>query len=333
MTSTLRPQPDSEVSAATRTAPVRVTISDPTLIRRQRMLSLLFNGIPLCGALACIPVAIYWGFDGFDLGLFVFMYVTSFFGIEGAYHRYLAHRAFKTGQRTRFVLAVLGAFAAQGPAAFWVANHRRHHQYTDTELDTHSPWFDENGAVSGIRGLWHAHVGWSFGNRYVNVSAFAADLLRDPLIAFVTRYYLVWVLLGLAIPTLASFVWSGMWEGALKGFLLAGLARIWFVQNGVYIVNSFCHRFGSRPFRTQEKSTNLAWLALPTLGAAWHNNHHAFPASATTQVEWWQLDLTGSIIRALGVIGLAWEIRTTGQAFIDSKRQSTDNTSVVSEEH
>lgn len=306
-------------------AHIRVTISDPTLIRRQRLLSLLFNGIPLCGVLASIVVSATWGFSVADYVLFLITYVISFFGIEGAYHRYLAHRAFKTSGPVRFLLAVMGATAAQGPAPFWVANHRRHHHYTDTELDTHSPWFDENGAISGLYGLWHAHVGWSFGKRYVNVSAFASDLMRDPLVSLVTRYYLVWVLLGIALPTLVSFAWSGTLEGAVKGFLLAGLARIWLVQNGVYIVNSFCHRFGSRPFRTDEKSTNLAWLAVPTLGASWHNNHHAFPASATTRVEWWQLDLTGLIIRLLGMLGVVWDIRITQQDTIDSKRQPMDS--------
>lgn len=310
-----------EAQTAETAARARVTISDPTLIRRQRLLSLLFNGIPLCGVLASIAVAVTWGFSASDYGLLLAMYVISFFGIEGAYHRYLAHRAFKTSQPVRFILAVMGATAVQGPAPFWVANHRRHHQYTDTELDTHSPWFDEKGPISGLHGLWHAHVGWSFGTRYVNVSAFASDLLRDPLMSFVTRHYLVWVMLGIALPTLVSLACSGTLEGAVKGFLLAGLARIWFVQNGVYIVNSFCHRFGSRPFNTSEKSTNIAWLSVPTLGASWHNNHHAFPASATTRVEWWQLDLTGLIIRLLGVLGVFWEIRTTQQDLIDSKRQ------------
>jgi stearoyl-CoA desaturase (delta-9 desaturase) len=302
------------------TVNVRVTVSNPILIRRQRLLSLIFNGLPFMGVCAALYIGGTSGFGAIDYGMFVLMYVISFFGIEGAYHRFFAHRAFKTSQAGKLILAIMGATAAQGPLAFWVANHRRHHQYTDTELDTHSPWFDHRGALKGLRGLWHAHIGWSFGDQYVNVAAFASDMVRDKVVVFVTRYYLYWVLLGLALPAALCGLLTGTWQGALNGFVLAGLARIWCVQNGVYIVNSVCHRFGSRPFVTQEKSTNNLWLALPTLGASWHNNHHAFPASATTQVEWWQLDITGLIIRLLGKTGLFWDVRVTSQKLRDSKK-------------
>lgn len=318
MPSSLR-RPVTEDAPAT--ASVRVTLSNPILIRRQRLLSLVFNGLPLLGVCAALYIGFTQGFSTVDVSMFVLMYVLSFFGIEGAYHRFFAHRAFKTSTFGKLILAIMGATAAQGPVAFWVANHRRHHQYTDTELDTHSPWFDHRGALKGLQGLWHAHVGWSFGDQYVNVAAFASDMVRDKAVAFVTRYYLYWVLLGLAVPAAVCGGLAGTWQGALNGLVLAGLARIWCVQNGVYIVNSICHRFGSRPFVTQEKSTNNAWLALPTLGASWHNNHHAFPASATTQVEWWQLDITGQIIRLLGKAGLVWDIRTTSQKLRDSKKR------------
>ena len=234
-----------------------------------------------------VLAAAWWAGHGLmhwqDLLVFAVMYLSTGFGVTVGFHRLLTHRSFKTARATRLLFAVFGSMAVEGPVIEWVATHRRHHQLSDCEGDPHSPHGEESGWRGGMRGLWHAHVGWIFRSKGVaEERRYAKDLLEDPLIRFVDRMFIVWVLLGLALPFALGFALSDSIYGALTGLLWGGAVRIFAIHHITFSINSLCHYFGRAPYRTDDQSRNLAWLALPTLGEAWHNNHHAFPSAAAT---------------------------------------------------
>jgi stearoyl-CoA desaturase (delta-9 desaturase) len=169
---------------------------------------------------------------------------------------------------------------------------------------------DSGRRLRPLAGFWHAHVGWLFDGEITNAMRFSKDLLRDPLIVWVNRHYLLWVVLGLAIPAGLGLLWTGTPFGAFQGFLWGGLVRIALNQHATWSIGSLAHIFGDRPFDTgeHEQSRNNIWLALPILGDGWHNNHHAFPHAAISGFRWWQLDPSAWIIRGLEALGLAWNV-------------------------
>ena len=208
----------------------------------------------------------------------------------------LTHRSFKTSAPLRALFAALGSAAIEGPVIEWVSNHRKHHQYSDQPGDPHSPHVDHGSGWSGaLRGLFHAHVGWIFaGGALANEERYAKDLIADPVVKFIDRTFVLWVLAGLAFPfALGYALTGGSIVGGLTGLLWGGAVRIVFLHHATFSINSLCHFFGRRGFQTHDESRNNVWLALPTLGEAWHNNHHAFPTSARHGLRWWQLDPSG----------------------------------------
>ena len=254
-----------------------------------------------------LGVVLLWnnGIGPLDLSLFGGMYLLTAAGITVGYHRLLTHKAFATPRTMRYLLAVLGSMAVQGPVLDWVADHRKHHVFTDREGDPHSPHQHE----SGLRGLLHAHVGWLLENNgQASKRQFARDLLDDPGMRRVNRLFPVWVLLGLAIPFGLGWAISGDLGGALAGLLWGGLIRVFFVHHVTWSVNSVCHFLGRRRWDTPDESRNVSWLALVSLGESWHHNHHAFPRSAYHGLRWYEIDVTALIIRALAALGLAREV-------------------------
>jgi stearoyl-CoA desaturase (delta-9 desaturase) len=246
-----------------------------------------------------------------DLVVFAVVYVPTGFGITVGYHRFLTHRSFKAGRGTRFVLTALGAMALEGPPISWVADHRKHHAFSDQEGDPHSPHVDHDAQPwrGAWRGLVHAHVGWLFlhGQRGKK-ERYAPDLLADPVVRFVDRTTLWWTLGGLLLPFLLGLALSGSLMGGFTGFLWGGVVRVLLMHHATYSINSLCHYFGRQPFRTEDESRNLAWLSLFTFGEAWHNNHHAFPTSAAHGLKASQLDPSALLIRALERLGLVWDV-------------------------
>jgi stearoyl-CoA desaturase (delta-9 desaturase) len=212
--------------------------------------------------------------------------------------------------------------AAQGPLVSWVAVHRRHHERSDKPGDPHSPNPDllGGGAFGTLRGLWHAHVGWLTNHEYPNPVHYAPDLLRDRLISRVNRHYLLWVALGLLIPTVLGGLLHGSGLGALQGFLWGGLVRMVVVDNSVLSINSFSHVFGSYDFQTDDHSRNNPWVALPTFGESWQNNHHAFASSAAIGLRWWQVDFGYWLIVVLAKLGLVWNVCRPTVAMMRAKR-------------
>jgi len=262
--------------------------------------------VPFLAVLAAIPLLWNSLVGATDLAIMVTIYLATAFSITIGYHRLLTHRAFETYRPLKYLFAILGSMAVQGPVIGWVADHRKHHAHTDEEGDPHSPHV---GHGSGLRGLWHAHVGWLWEqNGLASGKKYAPDLLEDAGMRFISRNFLWWVLLGLAIPFGVGFAVSGTLTGALLALFWGGFVRIFFVHHITWSINSVCHFFGQRRFATEDKSTNVFWLALPSLGEAWHHNHHAFPRAAVQGLKWWEIDLSGLVIRTLGTVGLAWNV-------------------------
>jgi stearoyl-CoA desaturase (delta-9 desaturase) len=238
-----------------------------------------------------------------ELSVMAFMYVITGLGITVGYHRMLTHKAFQASKPVEYFWAILGSMAVQGPAIAWVADHRKHHAHTDEEGDPHSPHV---GQGSGLKGLWFAHVGWL--TKTQGSAAFrkyAADLCEDKGMRWISRNFLGFVGLSLLIPFVLGFVLHGFsLSGALWTLLWAGFVRMFFLHHATWSINSVCHFFGKRRFDVDDKSTNVAWLAIPTFGESWHHNHHAFPRSARQGLGRWEIDLSAMVIWAMERLGL-----------------------------
>ena len=245
-----------------------------------------------------------------DLIVFAMCYVATGLGVTVGFHRLFTHRAFKTNRWMRGGLAILGSAAIEGPVISWVADHRKHHAFSDCEGDPHSPHVDHgHGWRGALKGLWHAHVGWLFihTNRG-NKRRYAPDLLKDPLIRFIDRTFLVWAILGLLVPFGLGYLIGGTAHAAITALVWGGAVRMLVVHHVTYSINSLCHFFGRRAFATGDESRNLFWLAPFTFGESWHNNHHAFPTSFAHGMRRWQLDPSAAIIRLMEKSGLAWDV-------------------------
>jgi stearoyl-CoA desaturase (delta-9 desaturase) len=242
-----------------------------------------------------------------DLAIAAAMYLVTAAGITVGFHRLLTHRSFQTSKPVEYLFAVLGSMAVQGPVIAWVADHRKHHAHTDEEGDPHSPHVGHDGGVRGVlAGLWHAHTGWLFSTQgRADWKRYAADLYEDRGMRAISRQFAPLVLASLALPALAGYLLSGTLLGAATGLLWGGLVRVFFVHHVTWSVNSICHFMGSRRFATEDKSTNVFWLAIPSLGESWHHNHHAFPRSATHGLRRWEVDPSALIISGMEKLGLA----------------------------
>jgi stearoyl-CoA desaturase (delta-9 desaturase) len=251
--------------------------------------------------------ALHWR----DVFIFLGLYLATGFGITVGFHRYLTHRSFRTSRRMRALLAILGSAAIEGPVISWVADHRKHHAFSDDEGDPHSPHHGHGGGLRGsLRGLFHAHMGWLFiHTQRGSKKRFAPDLLRDPVISFVDRTFLWWAIAGLLIPFFLGWAIGGTLVAGLTGLLWGGFVRVFVLHHFTYSINSLCHVFGRRPYETTDESRNLSLLALPTFGEAWHNNHHAFPTSAVHGIDRWQLDPSAVAIWTLERCGLVWDVK------------------------
>jgi stearoyl-CoA desaturase (Delta-9 desaturase) len=249
-------------------------------------------------------------FDWRDLLILALSYMVIGTGITVGFHRLLTHRSFKCHRIVRAGFAALGSAAAEGPVIDWVATHRKHHVFSDVAGDPHSPHVDHGSGWGGaIRGLIHAHLGWVFSDMEVaDERRYAKDLLADPLIRFVDRTFVLWVLLGLAGAFGLGVALTGTVKGGLTALLWGGAARIFLMHHATFSINSICHFFGYKDYDTGDESRNVPWLAIPTWGEAWHNNHHAFPTSYRHGLRWWQIDPSAMIIRALEAIGVAWDV-------------------------
>jgi stearoyl-CoA desaturase (Delta-9 desaturase) len=248
-----------------------------------------------------------------DLVVLAVMYLLTGFGVTIGFHRMLTHRSFQTSKPVEYVFAVLGSMSVQGPVINWVADHRKHHAHTDEEGDPHSPHLDD-GHGSGVRGmlhgLFHAHIGWLMTEHgQARRTKYARDLMEDPGMRSIHRAFVPIVLSGFALPAMLGFALTGgEVAGALTGLLWGGFVRVFLLHHVTWSINSICHVFGRRRFATDDHSTNVFWLALPSLGEAWHHNHHAFPRAAVHGLRRTELDPSGWVIGVMERLGLAWDV-------------------------
>ena len=261
-----------------------------------------------------------------DIAIFLFMLMATGLGVERGFHRLITHRTFKCKQAIRYLFAALGSMAGQGPVIGWTSIHRLHHRFTDREGDPHSPLAgSDTGLLATLRGLWHAHLGWQFNDELPNSAVFARDLLGDRTMNRINRLYVVWLGVGFVVPAILGLLLIGSVEGAYRGLVWGGFARWFFSTNLSYAINSLCHRFGARPFESPDGSTNLWWLAAPTFGAAWHNDHHAFPQSALVGFSPRQVDLSGLVICGMARIGWAWDVTVPSADALNRRHRVPDS--------
>ncbi|UUY05788.1 acyl-CoA desaturase [Svornostia abyssi] len=258
-------------------------------------------------------IALFWndGVSALDLAILVALYLPTGFGITVGYHRLLTHRAFETYKPLRYMWAILGSLALEGPVIAWVADHRKHHAFTDMEGDPHSPHGHGEGVAGVFKGLFHAHVGWLWHDHgRADWNRYAKDLMEDPGMKRINKLFPLWAFLTYAIPFALGYLFGGTLTAALTALLWGGFVRVFMVHHVTWSINSICHVFGSRRFAVDESdlSTNVAWLAIPSMGEAWHHNHHAFPRSAYHGLKWYEIDPSGLLITGMEKAHLAWNV-------------------------
>jgi stearoyl-CoA desaturase (delta-9 desaturase) len=243
------------------------------------------------------------------LAVLAIMYVLTGLGVTLGFHRLLTHRSFATYKGVQYAVAALGSMSVQGPVMSWVADHRKHHAHTDKEGDPHSPHGHGGGIRGALAGLWYAHMGWLFDRAgQAEHERYARDLVEDPGMRFINRTFPAWVLVGIGVPALLGWAFTGTGHGALEGALWGGAVRIFVLHHVTWSINSVCHFFGSRRFAVEDESTNVFWLAPFSFGESWHHNHHAFPRSAVHGLRWWEVDITAYVIRLMRRLRLAWNV-------------------------
>jgi stearoyl-CoA desaturase (delta-9 desaturase) len=246
-----------------------------------------------------------------DLIVMAVMYALAGFGVTVGFHRMLTHRAFQTSKPVEYLFAVLGSLSVQGPVINWVADHRKHHAHTDEEGDPHSPHVGHGEGVRGmLSGLYHAHIGWLFVEHgQARRNKYAKDLMEDRGMRKIHKAFPLIVLGGLLAPAAAGFALSGgQLKYALTGLLWGGFVRVFLLHHITWSINSICHFFGTRRFATDDQSTNVFWLAIPSLGEAWHHNHHAFPRSAVHGLRRFEPDPSAWVISAMERLGIVWDV-------------------------
>ncbi|HEY1570018.1 MAG TPA: acyl-CoA desaturase [Pseudonocardiaceae bacterium] len=307
MTSTL----DSTAEAATSTP-------KPVISGRRngwaQLAVYLFVAVPMVGLVTAIPFAWGWGLSWVDVVLAVVFFYLSGLGVTIGYHRHFTHSSFKARRWLRVVLAVCGGMAVQGPVIIWVADHRRHHAFSDREGDPHSPWLFGTSPVAIARGFWHAHMGWLFDRDLTNKQRFAPDLMADEDIVRVSKLFWLTTIASLALPALLGGLITWSWWGALTGFFWAGLVRTAVLHHVTWSTNSICHMLGERPFAARDRSANFWPLAVLSFGESWHNLHHADPTCARHGVKRGQIDTSARLIWMFEKFGWVRDVRWPTQA-------------------
>jgi len=249
------------------------------------------KAVPFIGLHLALVAVFFVPVDGWAVGLCVLTYVARMFGITGGYHRYFAHRSYKTSRVFQFCLAWLGCSAVQKGPLWWAGHHRGHHRHSDTPNDPHSPHETS---------FWWSHVGWILSEEHVDTPDTMPDFQRYPELRWLERYH--WVP-GLCLAVLCYLV--GGVSGLAWGFLVSTIL----LYHGTFTINSLSHLFGTRRYATADDSRNNWLLALITLGEGWHNNHHHYQSSANQGFFWWEIDISYMFLCGLRCLGLVWDLR------------------------
>ena len=292
---------------------------NPKSAYAKRVVALITIGVPAIG----FAIAMYLMFTGrataLDYTLFAVFYVIQMFGVSIGFHRYLAHKSFKTSRFFEGVLMITGSMALEGPVLFWVATHRRHHRFSDEAGDPHSPNLSGAGLRGKLKGLWYAHIPWMFSDEESRTTVFAPDVVRDRRLYYYNRTYPIWALASLLLPAVLGFAIGGTLAAAFSGFIFGGLARVFLANQAAWCVGSISHMVGSRPFVTKDDSANNWPVAIFTFGEGLQNNHHAFPGAYRHAMRWWEPDLSGWVIAALAKAGVVWDLKMPDRQKINSR--------------
>jgi stearoyl-CoA desaturase (delta-9 desaturase) len=314
ITAEASPQHHAEVDAEpSPAAPPR-----PSQLQIWLTLAIVFGPVLALG----YAVVRFWGtgITLLDLILATVLYFVAGHGVTIGFHRLLTHKSFRTSRPVKVALTVAGSMSFQGGVTSWVANHRRHHSYTERDGDPHSPHGHGDGLVAHLRGLWHAHMGWFFKPNDTSTERYAPDLLEDRDVVVVNALFPLWCVVSLALPFGLGYFIGGSLMAGLTALLWAGAVRICLLQHVTWSVNSVCHMFGRRPFKTRDRSTNISGLAILSMGESWHNAHHAFPTLARHGVDRGQLDTSAMVIRFFERLGWAWEAHWPTTAVLAKRR-------------
>jgi stearoyl-CoA desaturase (Delta-9 desaturase) len=276
-----------------------------------KITNLIAVALPPAAVITAIVLLWHKAIGPLELAVMFGLYMLTAFGITLGYHRMFTHRAFESSRPFKAIIAVLGSMAVEGSVITWVADHRKHHAFTDQEGDPHSPHLAGPGFAGAVKGLWHAHIGWLFETvGTAERERFAPDLMKDRMIRVIDKLFLLWIALSFMIPFALGWLIGGTLGTALTTLLWAGLVRVFLLHHITWSINSVCHFFGRRRFDVEDESRNVFWLAPISMGEAWHHNHHAFPTSAFHGLRFWEriTDPTGLMIALLEKLGLVWNV-------------------------
>lgn len=269
----------------------------------------IFIAVPFAALVVAIPVA-WGGWLGWsDLVIMAGMYWFTGHGITVGFHRLFTHKSFKPNRFTKNLLAVAGSMAVQGPLVRWVADHRKHHKFSDRDGDPHSPWKYGTTLRALWKGFWHAHMMWLFDSEQTVQRKYAPDLLKDKDLVRISKHFWAFVLISVLLPAVLGGLVTWSWQGALTAFFWGSLVRIALLHHVTWSINSICHTIGDRPFVSRDKSANVWWLAIPSMGESWHNLHHADPTSARHGVQRGQLDTSARLIWLFEKAGMVSDVR------------------------
>ena len=296
-------------SAGARTAAPPKPMIAGTKASGEQLVLYIFVIVPFLAVLGAVPFAWGWGLGWTDVALAAVFYVISGLGITVGFHRYFTHGAFKANRALRIALAVAGTLAVEGPVTTWVADHRRHHAFSDREGDPHSPWRFGTSTAALTKGLFYAHIGWLFDMNKTNTDKYVPDLIADRDVSRVSRLFPVIAGVSFLAPAVLGGLITWSWQGAVSAFFWASLVRVAMLHHVTWAINSVCHTIGERPYASRDKSANFWPLALLSFGESWHNSHHADPTCARHGVDKGQLDISARVIWAFEKLGWASAVR------------------------
>jgi len=275
------------------TLPTLQAPKQPRLVRRALVQFFLwFNLLPFVLIHAAVLTVFFVPVSWECVALFIGFFLARTWGLTGGFHRYFSHRAYKTSRPMQFAIGCLGSAALQKGPMWWAAEHRQHHRHSDQEGDPHSPI---------VKNFWWSHIGWVIdrNSRFTHWNELK-DWHKFPELKWLDRFHYI---PGLLVAGICYAV-AG-WPGVVWGFVLSTVC----LYHTTFCVNSVCHIFGYRSFKTGDQSRNNWLVALLTLGEGWHNNHHHYPSCARQGFKWYEVDVTYYVLRCLGAVGLVWDIR------------------------
>ena len=288
---------------------VSATLGGDTQSRKEQIVLGALIIVPFLAVAAAIPVA-WGGWLGWtDVLITVVMYWLTGHGITVGFHRLFTHKSYKPNRAVKVAVAIAGSMAIQGPVVRWVADHRKHHKFSDRDGDPHSPWRYGTGVAALTKGFLHAHMMWLFDPEQTPQRKYAPDLMKDRDIVRISRQFPFWVVVSLLAPAVAGGLLTWSWQGAVTAFFWGSLVRVSLLHHVTWSINSICHTLGDRPFVSRDKSANVWWLAIPSMGESWHNLHHADPTCARHGVLRGQLDTSARVIWAMEKIGWVHDVR------------------------